>query len=109
MKKLLNSKLIFFFSGFIMGLFVLAIYIYNVECDNDNEYFRLKNDYCIDDIGLLKSGTLLQFDEAMSEGFTRYILYLNISDGEMLEKYEAKEKDMIIPYWLNIKDTTSIE
>lgn len=103
MKKLLISKWMFFFSGFIMGLLVLVPYIYNVECISDNEYYRLKNDYVIDGVGLLESGTLLQFDEAMSEGFTRYILYLNISDGEKLEKYKAKEKDIIIPYWLHIK------
>lgn len=78
------------------------IYIYNVKHISDNDYY-------IDDIGSLKTGTLLQLDEAMSEGFTRYILYLNISDGEILEKYKAKEKHMIIPYWLIIKDTTSSE
>ncbi|MCH4895639.1 hypothetical protein E0494_02865 [Marinilabiliaceae bacterium JC040] len=109
MKKFFNSKLTCFFLGFTMGLFALVIYIYNVKHISDNDYYRLKNDYYIDDIGSLKTGTLLQLDEVMSEGFTRYILYLNISDGEILEKYKTKEKHMIIPYWLIIKDTTSSE
>jgi hypothetical protein len=111
MKKLLSSKWIVFFSGFVLGLFVVILYMYGNNINNsfENEYYKLKDDYCVDDIGFLKSGTLLRVDKGMSEGFTRYVLYLNISDGEDLVKYKTKEKDMIIPYWLNIKDTTCEE
>jgi len=109
MKKLFSSKWTVFFSGFVFGSLVFSLYLYSMGSHSANEYFKLKGDYCIDDVGHLKSGTLLQVDKEMSEGFTRYILYLNISDGEEIEKYKTKEKDMIIPYWLNIKDTTCFE
>jgi hypothetical protein len=40
----------------------------------------------------LKSGTLIKVEKGMSEGLTRFILYLNISDGEEVEKYITEEK-----------------
>lgn len=109
MKKLISSKWFIFFLGLVSGIALLGFYSFRIGKSSDNVYFKLKNDYCIENIGYLKSGTLLQVDKGMSEGFTRYILYLNLSDGEEVEKYYAKEKDMIIPYWLYVKDSTCIE
>lgn len=109
MKKIFNSKLTIFFLGLVLGLLILGVYRYKTDNNSEYVYFKLKNDYCIGNIGYLKSGTLLKVDEGMSEGFTRFILYLNISDGEEVEKYNTKEKDMIIPYWLNVKDSTCKE
>lgn len=109
MKKLFSSKWIIFFCGFALGIMVFGFYTFRTEKNIDNVYFKLKGDYCIENMGRLKSGTLLQVNKGMSEGFTRYILYLNLSDGEKVEKYNTKEKDMIIPYWLNVKDSTCKE
>lgn len=109
MKKLIGSKLFVFFIGFLLGMSLWGLYSFIIVKNADNVYFKLKNDYCIENIGYLKAGTLIQVDKGMSEGFTRYVLYLNISDGEEVEKYNAKEKDMIIPYWLQVKDSTCNE
>lgn len=108
MKEVFNSKISFFLLGFILGLVVIIVLNNNNLNSSENEYYKLENDYCIDNIGVLKSGTLLKTDKGMSEGFTRYILYLNISDGEVLEKYPTKEKNIIMPYWLIPKDSTCL-
>jgi len=109
MKKVINSKVTIFILGFVLGLLVFIVYTNKIGTNTGGSYYKLKKDYCIDNVGILKSGTILKVDEGMSEGFTRFILYLNVSDGEDVEKYETKEKDMIIPYWLNPKDSTCIE
>ena len=103
MKKLFESRWINFFLGVILGLLVFG-FAFKAEKSKENIYFRLKKDYCIDNYGYLKSGTILKVDEGMSEGFTRYILYLNISDAEEVGEYTTKENDMIIPYWLRNKE-----
>ncbi|MBU2554485.1 MAG: hypothetical protein KKF98_08515 [Bacteroidetes bacterium] len=108
MKKIFNSKVAFFIFGFILGLIVIII-LNKINFNNsENEYYKLESDYCIDNVGVLKIGTLLKTDKGMSEGFTRYILYLNISDGEVLENYPTKEKNMIMPYWLIPIDSTCL-
>jgi len=71
------------------------------------KYVRLKSDYVIEDGGLVKEGTILRVDKPFSEGFTRYILYLNLSDGEVIDVYDPERRDEIIPYWLRA-DSTSL-
>ena len=68
----------------------------------EGSYYELKSDYFIDgNNGVLKSGTIVRFDKAMPESFSRYILYLNIHSGETLKAYNTDKQDLIIPYWLN--------
>lgn len=105
MKKLLGSKWTSFLFGVIIGLLSFALYTYKTGSHSNNEYYKLNRDYCIDNVGYLKSGTLLQVDKGMSEGFTRYVLYLNLNDGEDVTEYDTQEKDMVIPYWLNYRDS----
>jgi hypothetical protein len=96
-----NSKYIFL-KGFLSAtiLLVSAYLIINpkVICST-KPYIILKSNYKIEGAGFLQKGTVLQVDEGMSEGFTRFILYLNMKGGEY-EKYPNKE-NVIIPYWLN--------
>lgn len=104
MKKLYRSKFVIFILGLFIGLLICRVHNHNMF-NNTNEYYELQNDYSIDNVGVLKSGTLVKIVEGMDEGFSRYILYLNISDGEELTKHHEKEKDMVIPYWLVPKDS----
>lgn len=98
------KKALFFCTGFICGLIVLSLFII---LSKDYDYYKLKKDYYISDVGIIKSGTLIKADKRMSEGFTTYILYLNLHDSEVTEMYHptVEEKsvekfDIIIPYWL---------
>jgi hypothetical protein len=106
MKKIIKSKWLIFFIGFITGITVCKILISRQGSDKEDSYFKLKHDYCIEDVGHLESGTIIKIDKGMSEGFTRYILYLNISDSQQFDKYETEQKNIVIPYWLFEKDST---
>ena len=102
MRSVFNRKIVIFCLGCILGLFLKMTYDYLSESSVKDEYYELKNDYFIGgNKGLVKSGTLVRFDKAMPESFSRYILYLNIHSGEVLKKYNTDKQDLIIPYWLN--------
>ena len=98
-----------FISGFITAL-VLAIAVYFLvgreKSMRDNPYIILNEDYKIEGVGgVIKKGTILKTDEAMSEGFTRFILYLNLKGGNYDLYREGKNK-VIIPFLLNpLEDT----
>lgn len=83
--------------GIILGLSI-GFYLWGIEYP---KYVELQEDVIISDIGEIKRGTILKVDEEMSEGFTRYILYLNNKGIGMSEYKQDKEKvNLIIPYWL---------
>lgn len=97
-----------FILGLIMGVVVMLVLYFFVFAKNENKPFRyvqLKEDYKIENVGTLKKGIVLRTDEGMSEGFTRYILYLNLKGGNT-EIYRIEHPDEIIPYWLQPIDTT---
>lgn len=97
-----------FITGFATGLVVLLAFYFLVFAKSESKpykYVKLKDDYIIEDVGTLKKGAILRIDEGMSEGFTRYILYLNYKGGNT-EIYKTGHPDEIIPYWLQPIDTT---
>jgi hypothetical protein len=55
--------------------------------------------------GYLKKGTVLKINEAMPEGFTRYILYLNLK-GNRTSPHKTEHDDQVVPYWLHPVDST---
>lgn len=99
MEKKIKLKFVFFCAGFALGLVIGIAYSY-IE-SNGSEYYELKNDYCISNKGVIKSGSLIKFDKAMPENYSRYIIYLNIHDSEEIIKYRNSKRGLIIPYWLN--------
>jgi len=66
-------------------------------------YVVLQSDYFHQELGLLKKGTKLRYDEGMSEGFSRYILYINISDANKLTLEKSNHINEIEPYWVEKK------
>lgn len=49
---------------------------------------------------VIEKGTKLYYDQAFSEGFTRYIMYVNIEEQDkVLENLETSSKYSITPYW----------
>ena len=103
----MNSKIIIFGLGLAAGACVLPLLGNSSWRNKDIKYIQLKNDYRVGEVGYLKIGTILKVDEAMSKGFTRYILYLNLGSGyDGTEGYKTEHKtNLIIPYWLMPTDT----
>jgi hypothetical protein len=83
---------------------VLGFFISKKVSFEKPKYVILKSDYFHQELGLLKKGTKLRFDEGMSEGFSRYILYLNISDADNLKLEKSNYINEIDPYWIEKKE-----
>jgi hypothetical protein len=94
--------------GFLTGAIVVSAVIYFIFLKSTNKYVEIKSDYFIENGGIIKKGTVLKIDQPFSEGFTRYVLYLNLSDGEIVEKHEEPRTDVVVPYWLQ-SDTLKTE
>lgn len=100
----MKSKIIIFCFGFFSALTIMcSVYFVIFQKKNNTVYFKLDTDYRVAEYGLLKKGTLIQYDEGMSEGFTRFKLYLNLKGGGLIQ--DSNKIDVIIPYWLNKVDT----
>ena len=69
-------------------------------------YVEVTHDYRIENLGVLKKGIQLRYDEEMDEGFTRYILYLNVKadNFKLVADSEIKSYE-IRPFWLYPLDT----
>lgn len=104
MKKTIIAYLI----GVFSGIAICAIYF--IISPSGNTYVQLQADCQLDNGGELKKGTILKTDKVFSEGFTRYILFINLRDSEKMKPYNAIRSDVTIPYWLefmeNSKDTS---
>lgn len=103
----MKNKLIYFIFGLLSSTLIFIIYNYfnGKNSIKNSPYFVLNKDYNVGELGILKKGTKLKFDKGMSEGFSRFILYLNIKGGDISKELET---DVIIPYWLievNPKDS----
>jgi len=97
-----------FLAGFLIGGIVITLLMYFVLLKPNYKYVELKFDYYLENGGVIKQGTILQVDKPFSEGFTRYVLYLNLSDGETVNNHQEERNDVVIPYWLQL-DTTKSE
>ena len=84
--------------GIIIGLFFDSV----ISCKKKNSYFKLMEDAHVGEMGSLKKGTLIKYDDSYPEGFTRFVLYLNADDID-LKKVEGVKRNEIIPYWLEKK------
>ena len=97
------KKTIFNFTlGFITCL-ILFLFLYFYKSKKEEaQYFILKEDYNISIFGKLNKGAKIKFDQEMHEGFSRFILYLNLKNGNVVK---SNESNAIIPYWLHEVDT----
>lgn len=87
----------------IIGI-VLGFFVARKASIEKPKYVILQSDYYHQELGLLKKGTKLRFEKGMSEGFSRYILYLNISDADKLELKKSNHINEIEPYWIEKKE-----
>ena len=95
--KTIITVLVSLFLGVVIGFFLSKKISFEKPI-----YIKLKSDYSHPELGTIKKGVLLKYDES-SSNFTRYILYLNISDSEELEVLKSKSTNEIIPYWIERK------
>ena len=95
--KTIITVLISLFLGVVIGFFLSK----KISLEKPT-YVKLKSDYSHPELGTIKKGVLLRYDES-SSNFTRYMLYLNISDAEELEVHKSKGLNEIIPYWIERK------
>lgn len=100
----MRSSITYFLLGFLSALILIITIYYYFDRSNNETYFILDKDYEISNIGVLRKGAKIKFDKGMDEGFSRYILYLNIK-GENFEKDKTETYD-IVPYWLNEIDSS---
>jgi len=92
------KKIITYILGIVTGVLLCVLYSWKIEKIN---YVTLPKDYTIaGDKGVIKKGTKLKVDKGFGEGFTRYILYLNVRDSEPIELDSVQGKNEIKPYWL---------
>ncbi|WP_353085469.1 hypothetical protein [Flavobacterium sp.] len=98
MKNILKISVILII-GIVLGFFISKKISFEKP-----KYVILQSDYSHQELGILKKGTKLQFDEGMSEGFSRYILYLNISDSDNLKLEKSNYINEINPYWIEKKE-----
>jgi hypothetical protein len=98
-KQILLTTIISLSIGILIGLFISTYNPYKKM-----EYFELQEDYIDDGLGVIKKGTLLKFDQSYSEGFARFILYLNIDNSEAPKFKEKSFENKVIPYWIEKKE-----
>lgn len=99
----MKSRIITYMVGILSGVLICVIYGWTTQ---NYSYVVLPRDYEVgENGGLLKKGVKLRVDEGFGEGFTRYILYLNIRDSEPIELDSEVTKYDIKPYWLQPIDT----
>jgi len=101
----MKTILIFTF-GFLSGLVCYSGFNQITTQTNSLSYFELEKDYCLGEVGLLKKGTIIKFDQGFPEGFFTCVLYLNYSASSNLEKHFPKNDapGLIIPYWAEADD-----
>jgi hypothetical protein len=84
-------------AGIIIGILISIFgYIYL----HGNKYATLNEDYSLPDGGLLKKGTKLKYNAAFPEGFTQYIMYINMPSWTDNDITFEKEKYAVIPHWI---------
>lgn len=69
------------------------------------KYIRLEEDFVIANGGIIKKGTYLRVDESFSEGFTRYILFLNYKGDSGTTFEEFDKPNLVKPYWIYRTDS----
>ena len=94
--------------GILMGAGI-AIYINHFTGKVETKYIELDKDFVLDNGSVLKQGTLLRIDEGMSEGFTRYQIYVNYKGDNAIKLKVFLKENLKSPYWMYLKDSSSLE
>jgi hypothetical protein len=98
-----KQNLLFGLIGLVLGAAIVLFLKFN-QTKKDSSYFKLMEDVDIGELGNLKKGVVLKYDDSYPEGFTRFILYINAKGIKFEEDKEIDNND-IVPYWIEKKES----
>jgi hypothetical protein len=98
-------KALSYFSVFLLGVLFSSFFSLSLH---DYRYFQTERDYYVSEHGYIKAGTILRMDKGFSEGFTRYILYLNLKNPDVKELPSEEHFQTVIPIWLREESPDSV-
>jgi len=94
--------------GILIGVDI-AMYANHFNGKEQTKYIELNKDFVLHNGSVLKQGTLLRVDECMSEGFTRYQLYVNYKGNNAINSKVMLKKDLKSPYWMYLNDSSNLK
>jgi len=95
--------------GLSIGAILMSFIKNNKEEKQQTKYIELKEEFSLNNGSVLKKGTMLKVDKSASEGYTRYILYVNYKSDEGIEPKTFEKENLIKPYWLYRIDSLTIK
>jgi hypothetical protein len=100
--KIMKKNIGLVMLGLLMGALLSSFITFS---GTSTKYIKLEEDFVIESGGIIKKGTYLRVDKSFSEGFTRYILFLNYK-GESGTTFEEFDKtNLVKPYWIYRTDS----
>lgn len=91
--------------GITIGIILTSFIKKYKEENQQTKYVELKEDFTLNNGSVLKKGTMLKVDKSSSEGYTRYIAYINYKSNDGIELRIFDKENFIKPYWLYRIDT----
>jgi hypothetical protein len=96
----MKKSLLILFLGLCIGAFLMHLIGQNKGKEAQTKYIELKENFLLDNGIVLKKGTFLRFDKTLSEGFKRYILYVNYKSDATIESKDYMLENLVKPYWM---------
>lgn len=93
--------------GLSIGALLMSFIRNKQQGEVQTKYIELKEEFLLSNGGVLKKGTMLRIDKPASEGYTRYLLYINYKSEEGIELKSYNKANLIKPYWMH-RDTSAI-
>jgi cbb3-type cytochrome oxidase subunit 3 len=106
---IMKKNILMLITGLSIGVILMSFIGKKKEEEQQTKYIELKEDFSLHNGSVLKKGTMLKVDKSASEGYTRYILYVNYKSGEGIEPKAFEKENLIKPYWLYRIDSLTIK
>jgi len=105
----MKKNILLLFIGLSIGAILMSFIEKYRENAQKTKYIELKEDFSLDNGSILQQGTLLRIDNPASEGYTRYILYVNYKSNAATEQRIYEKENLIKPYWMYRIDSSTIK
>ncbi|MEI6946327.1 hypothetical protein V9K67_03935 [Paraflavisolibacter sp. H34] len=96
----MKQNILLFAMGMLIGIVLMSFMDRNQGKTKQTKYIELKENFYLSNGGVLKRGTQLKIDKSSSEGFTRYILYVNYKSEEGIGLKSYEKMNLVKPYWI---------
>lgn len=104
---MMKKNILMLLIGLSIGAMLMSFIKNKQEGEQQIKYIELKEDFLLNNGGVLKKGTMLKVDKPASEGYTRYMLYVNYKSEEGIELKSYDKYNLIKPYWI-YRDSSAI-